>query len=111
MQPAKRVGAAADQLPDITPVLHQLRLRDGHSDDDDVVAGGQVDIGPTKRRHLTAAQGPVENQRDDCPVDQAASHCGLIALEARAGATRPVTGGEDAITLVGGEAARRAEAG
>ena len=69
VQPAERGGAATDQLPDIVLVRRRVRLRPGYGDADDVVvADGQVDVGPTKRRHLAAAQGPVENQRDDRAV-------------------------------------------
>ena len=108
MQPPQRVGTAADQLPDIAPVLHRARLWERHTDDDDVVTDGQVDIGPMKRGHLAAAQGPVEDQRDDRRVDQAAAHGRLIAFHALAGASRPATEGQDAIALFGGQAPRRA---
>ena len=86
-------------------------LRAGYGDDDDVVADGQVDIGPTKRRHLAAAQGPVENQRDDRAVDQAAAQRRVIALDAPAGAPRAATHSEDAVALFGGQASRRTAAG
>ena len=67
-----RRSAAAQpptSLPDAGSVLRRVRLRAGYGDDDDVAAGGQVDVGPTKRRHLAAAQGAMEDQRDDRSVD------------------------------------------
>ena len=111
VQPAERGGAATDQLPDIVLVRRRVRLRPGYGDADDVVADGQVDVGPTKRRHLAATQGPVENQRDDRAVDQAAAQRRVIALDAAAGAARAATHSEDAVALFGGEASRRTAAG
>ena len=53
----------------------------------------------------------MEDQRDDRSVDQAAPHCQFIALDAPAGTPRAATGGEDAVALFSGEAAREAAAG
>ena len=53
----------------------------------------------------------MEDQRDDRSVDQAAPHCRFIALDAPAGAPPAATGGEDAVALFCGEAAREAAAG
>ena len=110
VQSADRGGAAADQPPDVGPVAGRVRLRAAHGDDD-VVVTGQVDVGPAQGGHFAAAQGAVKQQRDDRPVDQAAAHCGLLALEAAAGASSSAAGGEDGVALFGGEAARQAAVG
>ena len=110
VQSPDRGGAAADQPPDVGPVACRVRLRAAHGDDD-VVVTGQVDVGPAQGGHFVAAQGAVKQQRDDRPVDQAAAHCGLLALEAAAGASSSAAGGQDGVALFGGEAARRAAVG
>ena len=88
--------------------LIRLRAADG---DDDFAAVGELDVGPAQNRHLAAAQRPVEEQRYDHGVDEAAALSRLDALEATAGAARPVTGGEHGGALLGGEAACLAAAG
>ena len=87
VQPAERGGAAADQLPNIAPGRRRVRLRARYGDDD-VVVGGQVNPGPTKRRHLATAQGFTEHQGDDRAVDQAAAHRHVVAPDAPPGAPR-----------------------
>ena len=94
MQAADRGRAAADQTPHVRtpPGRIGLRAADG---DYDVVAVGQVAVGPAEGGDLAATERPVEQQGDDRTVDQAAALGGLRALEAAAGAARAEAGGED----------------
>ena len=109
VQPADCRGAAAGQVPDAGPLAQRVRLR-ATQRNDDLVAVGQVDVGPLQRCQLAAAQGAVEHERDDRAVDQAAALGVFLPLDPAASAARVAAGGQDFTALLGGEFARQAAA-
>ena len=62
--PREVVGPAATQPPT------RRRTFEREEGDDDVLAVGEVDVGPAERRHLAAAERPVERSPTIRPVDE-----------------------------------------
>ena len=60
------------QAVDVGLLAGLIRLRAADGDDDDATVG-ELDVGPAQGCHLAAAQRPVEEQRHDRGVDQAAA--------------------------------------
>ena len=91
MQSASQLSSSSVPHVRTPPGRVGLRAADG---DYDVGAVAEIDVGPTEGGDLAATERPVEQQGDDCTVDQAAALGGLRALEAAAGAARAEAGGE-----------------
>ena len=73
LQAADGGRAAADQAPNVGPVANRVGLRAADGDDDFRRRRRARLSAQRRAAHLAAAQRPVEEQRDDRDVDQAAA--------------------------------------